>query len=149
MTERLLALVVVAASGAYLLSAWPLPAGTTARPGAGFFPLGVGAFGAVLALVWTVSVFRRAPASGAADRRAPGEGLGRVVATAGSLAGFCLLLPYAGYPVAALVFAAVLLRWLGAGWRSALVIGLASAALSYYLFGVVLSVPLPRGILFD
>jgi len=149
MTERLLALVVVAASGAYLLSAWPLPAGTTARPGAGFFPLGVGAFGAVMALVWTVSVFRRAPAWGAADQRAPVEGLGRVVATAGSLAGFCLLLPYAGYPVAALVFAAVLLRWLGAAWRSALVIGLASAALSYYLFGVVLSVPLPRGILFD
>lgn len=149
MTERLLALVVVAASGGYLLSAWPLPHGTMARPGAGFFPLGVGAVGAVLALVWTVSVFRRAPASGAAEPRAPGEGLGRVVATAGSLAGFCLLLPYAGYPVAALVFAAVLLRWLGAAWRSALVIGLASAALSYYLFGVVLSVPLPRGILFD
>ena len=149
MTERLLALVVVAASGAYLLSAWPLPHGTTARPGAGFFPLGVGAFGAVMALGWTVSVFRRVPASGATDQRAPGEGLGRVVATAGSLAGFCLLLPYAGYPVAALVFAAVLLRWLGAAWRSALVIGLASAALSYYLFGVVLSVPLPRGILFD
>jgi hypothetical protein len=29
------------------------------------------------------------------------------------------------------------------------VTGLASAALSYYLFGVVLSVPLPRGLLFD
>jgi putative tricarboxylic transport membrane protein len=150
MTERLLALLVVAASGGYLLSAWPLPHGTMARPGAGFFPLGVGAFGAIMALVWTVSAFRRrAPVSGAADQRAPVEGLGRVVATAGSLAGFCLLLPYAGYPVTALVFAAVLLRWLGAGWRSALVIGLASAALSYYLFGVVLSVPLPRGILFD
>jgi putative tricarboxylic transport membrane protein len=140
---------VVAASGGYLLSAWPLPHGTMARPGAGFFPLGVGAFGAVLALVWTVSVFRRAPASRAAEQRAPVEGFGRVVATAGSLAGFCLVLPYAGYPVAAAVFTAVLLRWLGAGWRSALVIGLASAALSYYLFGVVLSVPLPRGILFD
>ena len=150
MTERLLALVVVAASGAYLLSAWPLPHGTTARPGAGFFPLGVGAFGAIMALVWTVSAFRRrALVSGAVEPRAPVEGLGRVVATAGSLVGFCLFLPYAGYPVAALVFAAVLLRWLGAGWRSALVVGLASAALSYYLFGVVLSVPLPRGILFD
>jgi len=149
MTERLLALLVVAASGAYLLSAWPLPHGTTARPGAGFFPLGVGAFGAVMALVWTVSAFRRAPVSGAVDQRAPAEGVGRVVATAGSLVGFCLLLPYAGYPGAALVFSAVLLRWLGAGWGSALVIGLASAAISYYLFGVVLSVPLPRGILFD
>ena len=86
MTERLLALVVVAASGAYLLSAWPLPAGTSARPGAGFFPLAVGAFGALMALVWTVSAFRRrAPASAAADQRVPVEGFGRVVATAGSL----------------------------------------------------------------
>jgi len=150
MTERLLALVVVAASGAYLLSAWPLPHGTTARPGAGFFPLMVGAFGAVMAVVWTVSAFRRpAAVSGPAEPGAPVEGFGRVVATAGSLVGFCLVLPYAGYPVAALVFTAVLLRWLGAGWRSALVIGLASAALSYYLFGIVLSVPLPRGVLFD
>jgi len=150
MTERLLALVVVAASGAYLLSAWPLPHGTTARPGAGFFPLAVGAFGAVMALVWTVSAFqRRISVSGAVDQRPPADAVGRVVATAGSLVGFCLLLPYAGYPVAALVFAAVLLRWLGASWRSALVIGLASAAVSYYLFGVVLSVPLPRGVLFD
>ena len=89
MTERLLALVVVAASGAYLLSAWPLPAGTTARPGAGFFPLAVGAFGALMALVWTVSAFRRrAPASAAADQRVPVEGFGRVVATAGSLVGY-------------------------------------------------------------
>ena len=89
MTERLLALVVVAASGAYLLSAWPLPAGTTARPGAGFFPLAVGAFGALMALVWTVSAFRRrTPASEAADQRAPashlvgerGRVLGRAVA---------------------------------------------------------------------
>jgi len=78
MTERLLALVVVAASGAYLLSAWPLPAGTTARPGAGFFPLAVGAFGALMALVWTASAFRRrAPASEAADQRTPVEGFGR------------------------------------------------------------------------
>jgi len=149
MTERLLALVVVAASGAYLLSAWPLPHGTTARPGAGFFPLVVGAFGAVMALVWTVSAFRRAAVSGPAEPGAPVDGFGRVVATAGSLVGFCLVLPYAGYPAAALVFTAVLLRWLGAGWRSALVIGLASAALSYYVFGIVLSVPLPRGALFD
>src|SRR5713101_6830918 len=69
MTERLLALLVVAASGAYLLSAWPLPHGTTARPGAGFFPLGVGAFGAIMALVWTVSAFRRRAAAGRVERR--------------------------------------------------------------------------------
>ena len=149
MTERLLAMLVVAASGAYLLSALALPSGTPARPGAGFFPVAIGAFGAVMALGWTMTAFRRARAPAARAERAPVEHRVRVVATAGALVGFCFLLPWAGYPVAALVFVTLLLRWLGAGWRAALVTGLASAAVSYYLFGVLLSVPLPRGILLD
>jgi len=142
------ALLVVAASGAYLLSGLALPLGTTARPGPGFFPLAIGAFGAIMALVWTAAAFRRTPeVTGepgiAADAR------GRVVATAVALVGFCFLLRWVGYPVAALAFMTLLLRWLGAGWRSALVTGIASAAVSYYLFGVLLNVPLPHGFLFD
>jgi hypothetical protein len=148
MAERLLALVVVAASGGYLLSALALPSGTAARPGPGFFPLAIGTFGAVTALLWTVAAFRRGPAAAVADP-VPPEGWGRVVATAGALLGFCLLLSWIGYPVASLIFVTLLLRWLGAGWRTALVTGLASAAVSYYLFGVLLGVPLPRGFLLD
>jgi hypothetical protein len=147
-TERLLALAVVAASGLYLLNAWPLPQGTMARPGAGFFPLGIGLFGIAFALAWTASTFRRAPAA-AGTAAIAAEARGRVVATAAALVGFCLLLPWVGYPAAALVFAAGSLRWLGAAWRIALVVGVASAAASYYLFAVLLSVPLPRGILLD
>ncbi len=60
MTERFVALVVVAASGAYLLSGLALPLGTIAKPGPAFFPLAIGAFGAVMALVWTAAAFRRA-----------------------------------------------------------------------------------------
>ena len=147
MAERLLALVVVAASGAYLLSALGLPAGTTARPGPGFFPLAIGTFGALTALVWTVTAFRR-PAATVADG-APAEGSRRVAATAGALIAFCLLLPWIGYPIAALIFVTLLLRWLGAGWRAAVVTGVGSAMVSYYLFAVLLSVPLPRGLLLD
>lgn len=149
MTERLVALVVVAASGAYLLNGLALPLGTTARPGAGFFPLAIGAFGAVMALVWTVAAFRRAPAATAAEPGLSGEARGRVVATTAALIGFCFVLRWVGYPVAALVFVTLLLRWLGAGWRAAVVTGVASAAVSYYLFGILLDVPLPRGILLD
>ena len=148
MAERLLALVVVAASGAYLLSALGLPAGTTARPGPGFFPLAIGAFGALTALAWTVTAFRRPAAPAVADG-APAEGSGRVAATAGALIAFCLLLPWIGYPIAALIFVTLLLRWLGAGWRAAVVTGVGSAVVSYYLFAVLLSVPLPRGLLLD
>jgi hypothetical protein len=46
MIERLVALAVLAASGVYLANALPLPQGTAARPGPGFFPLAVGVFGA-------------------------------------------------------------------------------------------------------
>lgn len=148
MVERLLALAVLAASGVYLATAWPLPRGTAAGPGPGFFPLAVGAFGAAVALIWMTSAFRRAPAAGGGVITAP-EGRRRVVATGALLVGFCLGLPWTGYPVVAFLFVGLLLRGLGAGWRAALAIGLLSAAISHYLFGVVLGVPLPRGIWFD
>ena len=147
MTERLLALVVLAASGLYLANALPLPRGTAARPGAGFFPVAVGAFGVVVALAWVVSAFRRGPV--AAGRLAPGEGRGRVAATVVLLVGFCLLLPWTGYPVAALLFVGLMLRGLGAGWAAAGGTALACALVSYYVFGVLLGVPLPRGVLLD
>lgn len=149
MTERLVALAVVAASGAYLMSGLALPIGTIARPGPGFFPLAIGAFGAIMALVWTAAAFRRAPEAAATEPATPPDARGRVVATAAALIGFCLLLRWAGYPIAALAFVTLLLRSLGAGWRAAVVTGVASAAVSYYLFGVLLDVPLPRGFLFD
>jgi putative tricarboxylic transport membrane protein len=149
MIERLVALVVVAASGVYLMTGLALPLGTTSRPGAGFFPIAIGAFGAIMALVWTAAAFRRAPVAAAGEPGISGPAKGRVVATTAALLGFCFLLQWAGYPIAALVFVTVLLRCLGAGWRAAAVTGVASAAVSYYVFGVLLNVPLPRGILLD
>ena len=142
MVERLLALAVLAASGVYLANALPLPRGTVARPGPGFFPLAVGVFGAAVALVWVATTLRGQPAAGPA----PGaDGRGRVGATAGLLVAYCLLLPWTGYPVSAFLFTALLLRGLGARWTAALAIGVVSAVGSYYLFAVLLDVPLPRG----
>lgn len=148
MIGRLLALAVLAASGVYLANAWPLPQGTVARPGSGFYPMAVGVFGAAVALAWVVSAFRAAPAAvdgPAMDR----QSRTRVSTTAGLLVGFCLLLPWIGYPVAALLFTGLLLRGLGARWSAAATIAAGSAVGSYYVFGVLLGVPLPRGTLFD
>jgi len=146
MIERLLALAVLVASGVYLASAWPLPLGTAARPGAGSYPRAVGVFGAAVALVWLVSALGGAPAADGGPTATKG-GRGRVGAAAGLLVGFCLALPWMGYPLAAFLFTGLLLRRLGAGWTAALAFGLASAAGSYYLFGVLLGVPLPPGAL--
>jgi putative tricarboxylic transport membrane protein len=67
----------------------------------------------------------------------------------GLLAAYCLLLPWTGYPLAAFLFTGMLLRGLGARWPAALAIGVASAVASYYLFAVLLDVPLPRGVFLD
>lgn len=143
MIERLLAVAVMVASGVYLFNALPLPVGSRAQPGPGFYPMSVGLFGAVVALVWVVSVFRRTPDIVAA---AATPAAGRVGTTAGLLVAYCLLLPWTGYPLAAFGFTGLLLRGLGAGWASSLIIGLVSSVGSYYLFAVLLGVPLPQGV---
>ncbi len=148
MVERLVALAVLAASGVYLGNALPLPPGTAARPGPGFFPVAVGVFGSVVALVWVVSALRRAPAAAGGALTAV-DGRARVATTAALLVGFCLLLPWTGYPLLAFLFTGLLLRGLGARWTAALAIALGSALASYYLFAVLLGVPLPPGVLLE
>jgi hypothetical protein len=58
---------------------------------------------------------------------------------------FCLLLSWVGYPLVAFGFVAFLLHRLGSTPRAAAITGALTAAVSYYVFGVLLEVPLPRG----
>jgi putative tricarboxylic transport membrane protein len=142
---RVVPLVLLAAAGVYLALALRLPFGAVERPGAGFYPVMVAVFAIVVAAGATVSAFRSArPAEtdavglDAASRR-------RVVISVVALVAFCLGLPWIGYPAAAFAFVAVVLRYLGGRWRTALLTGALSAAGSYGLFAVLLDVPLPRG----
>jgi hypothetical protein len=147
MLERAVALAVLLAAGVYLTQALALPYGTTARPGAGFFPIMVALFTCAVGLVMTAQAFLGAAPTGAPDSHLPHDAgeRARVLSTIAVLVAFCLLMPWVGYPVAAFAFVAFLLRRLGSGWRPALIIGALSAATSHYLFAVLLDVPLPRG----
>jgi hypothetical protein len=58
MLARVAALSVVAAGGLYLAAALALPFGTTARPGAGFFPTAVAIVACAAGLVATIQAFR-------------------------------------------------------------------------------------------
>ena len=146
MTDRLAALVFLVAGGGYLVLAMPYPRGVAAKPGAGFFPLMVGVFVCLVAVAFVIETFRRVPPRG---EDLPYEARVRVASTAGALIAFCLLLPWAGYPAVTLLFAAAMLRALGASWTVALATAAVSAGASYYLFAKVLSVPLPQGAIFD
>jgi putative tricarboxylic transport membrane protein len=145
MRERWWALGFLVASGAYLAASLGFPLGSVAKPGPGFFPVGVGAFLCLAAAA--LAVMRgRGPRAAARDPGLLADARGRVTATVAGLVGFCLLLPWAGYPTCAFLFVALLLRWLGgAGWPGVVITAAASALVTYYVFGVVLGVPLPAG----
>ena len=145
MVARLVPLVILVASGFYLTQAMKLPLGTVAKPGAGFYPVAVAVFACVVALVAGARVFlspqvaRAEAPSGVTDPARRRRVAGAVVA----LAAFCLTLPWIGYPIAAFGFVSVVLWGLGGRWQAALLTGALSSAGSYYLFGVLLDVPLP------
>lgn len=147
MLERIVALAVVAGGGFYLSQALALPFGTPARPGAAFFPVAVAVVACVVGLVATARAFLAVPVARTPRVAEPGdaEARGRVISTVVVLVAFCLLLPWVGYPVAAFGFVVALLQRLGGGWRAAVATAAVSAAGSYYLFAVLLDVPLPRG----
>ncbi|MBM3219546.1 MAG: tripartite tricarboxylate transporter TctB family protein [Candidatus Rokubacteria bacterium] len=148
MLARALPLVVLIAAGIYLSLAIKLPYGATARPGAGFYPTLVAVFACLVGLVAAAQAFfapRPARAVVAADAELPGARR-RVFSTVGALAVSCFVLPWIGYVATAFLFVTVVLRALGSRWPAALVIGGVSAAVSFYLFAVLLDVPLPRGV---
>ena len=136
---------------AYLVDNSRLPMGTAAKPGAGLFPLLVGfsLLGLSLALFLGslktkhISPKDQEPFPAGKDRR-------RVLAVGASLALFVVLLKPLGYGVCGAALMAAILRLLGLrSWGRILLISLATAAVSFYLFDALLGVPLPRGIFFS
>jgi putative tricarboxylic transport membrane protein len=145
--DRAVGLATLAGGGLFLLQALALPVGTAARPGAGFFPVVIAVFACLVGAVATVQTFL---SSAPPARRSPGEPVepahrARVISAVALLTAFCLALPWIGYPIAAFLFVAILLRRLGSRWPAALATAILSAALSHYLFAVLLDVPLPSG----
>lgn len=149
MLERVLLLAVLIAAGIYLSLAMELPFGTTARPGAGFYPTAVAIFACLVGLAATVQAFvapraLRPAEEAETDAEAPARRR-RVAGTVMTLAVSCFVIPWIGYVATAFAFVTLVLRGLGSRWSAALVIGGLSAVVSFYLFAVLLDVPLPRG----
>jgi hypothetical protein len=147
MLERTVSLAVMAGALAYLTQAWALPYGTAARPGPGFFPTLVAIFACAVGALMTARAFLATARGGPPGEAAPDGATprGRAVGTMAILIAFCLLMPWIGYPLAAFGFVTALLHRLGSAWRGAAVTGAVTAGASFYLFAVLLDVPLPRG----
>jgi hypothetical protein len=145
--ERVLALATLLGGGLFLSQTLALPFGSAQRPGAGFFPTLVAIFACAVGLVATARAFVLTPrAAGPRVVALPPEPRARVLASVVLLIAFCAVLPWAGYPLVACAFVALLLRRLGASWRAAIATGVVSALASHYVFAALLEVPLPRGL---
>jgi len=142
MWDRVIGTFIVLLAIAYMVESLRLPRGTIASPGPGFFPVLVGLLLFSVAICFAASAFKKP--------RSKQEGLQvsarhRVISVVIALCGFCLLLPVAGYPLAAFALVGAMLWQLDASWKGVVVISLVSAAVSYYFFAGLLGVPLPWG----
>jgi putative tricarboxylic transport membrane protein len=132
----------------YLIAGWDYSWGTMAEPGPGVYPLMAGLLmlaGAVgLGLEARLRRFRL-------DAPWPsGAGRWRVLAVLASGLGYALLLPYLGHPFAGTIVSLIVLRVMGLPrWPLCIGFAIAVGLGSYYLFAIILDVPLPVGIWFD
>ncbi len=134
----------------YLATAVHLPLGTRNQPGPGVYPILVG----LLMLGSSLSLLLRA-LLGRQAVHAPVEwpsGLARwrMLAVAGASAGYILLMPYLGDALAGMGTMLLVLRVMGMRrWLMACALAVGMALTFHYVFVVLLSIPLPRGVLFD
>jgi putative tricarboxylic transport membrane protein len=130
----------------YLWGALGFPRGTMDQPGPGLYPLFVGTM-LVIASIGSIVTDLVKPAQG--ELEIPkGKALGRVLIVAGAAAAYVLLLPYAGHLLSSIMLVFVVLHAMGmTSWAMKIGVTIAIALGSYYLFDILLMVPLPRGIL--
>jgi putative tricarboxylic transport membrane protein len=152
--ERVLQSVVAAAflllSVAYGIGSLLLPMGTLERPGPGFFPLIVALVMAALSspLLWRFLCVKKPQPPG--EHPFPrGPDLRRVLAMGGSLILFAVLLQPLGYGISSALLMGAVLRLLGMRhWGRIALSAVLTTAISYWLFAILLDVPLPTGVFF-
>lgn len=138
------ALAFLGGSAVYLIQGAALPLGTAAQPGPGLFPRLVGLLLLISSLAFLVRCYRGGAESAAMPRGADGR---RVAGVTAALGAFCLFLPWLGYLLMASALLLAVLRLFGLRhWGASAVLTVAGALGSYYLFAVVLGVPLPAGL---
>ncbi len=134
----------------YLATAAHLPLGARHQPGPGIYPILVG----LLMLGSSIGLALQAMLGGQAARAQvewpTGIAARRMLAVAGASAGYILLLPYVGDAVAGVATALLVLRVMGMRrWWVAWALAVGLALTFHYVFVVLLSIPLPRGVLLD
>ena len=130
----------------YLWGALGYSRGTINQPGPGLYPLFVGVLLVVASIGSIVTDFVKPAQS---ELEIPkGKDLVRVLTVLGGAVAYGLLLPYAGHLLSSMLTIFVVLHAMKlSSWSLKIGVTILIALGSYYLFDILLRVPLPRGFL--
>ncbi len=132
----------------YLAQAVTYPWGTAAQPGPAVYLVPVGLLGLVGALGTGIEALVKRPREPVQWPSA--QGSWRVLVILGATAAYVLLLQYVGHPVGGTLLTLVVLQIMGMrGWPAKIGISLGVGLGSFYVFSVLLGVPLPAGLWFQ
>jgi putative tricarboxylic transport membrane protein len=151
LAKRIVSLFLFLFSVGYLVEALSLPLGTSTRAGPGLIPTAAGLFLTFFTLCNLVGDLlgkKEPPPQGEASMAR--KDVFRIVGVIFILVFYGVFLKTLGFIPTSVILVFVVLRLLGMNnWlRISLISALTSVA-SYYLFSVILDVPLPRGIFFS
>lgn len=146
------ALLLITVSGAllslgYLAEGLRYSRGTWAQPGAGVYPLLVGA----VLLIASLGMGLEAGLHQArvAVEWPRGANLTRLLVVVAASVAYVVLLPFLGHPLMGTLATLAVVHMMGlASWPGKIALSLVVGAGSYCLFAVVLGVPLPLGVWF-
>jgi hypothetical protein len=145
--HAVVALCGLLVAAGYLWEAFRMPLGSKASPGPGLVPILVGLLLAALALVLLAQAWCGKGEGQDSAILPPGAAGRRVVGVWMALLTYALLVNVLGHLLMTAVLSAGCLRILGMRrWRNAILLSLFFSAASFYLFAVLLDVPLPEGL---
>lgn len=139
---KILALLLLVIAIVVHLETATYPTGTSGDPGAAFFPRLLMYIVAVLALYVLGKDFLLGEGEGIRFGRAH---LVRVAVPLALSTGLLLLAPILGFHYAAIAMLIVFFYFSGVDPVPSVVLAIVSATVVYYIFGTILSVPLPEG----
>ena len=147
--DRFLSFIWMALGLGQCFESWRLGLGSVSEPESGFMPfvLGLGII-ALSVILWVESFISRKRMHAQKTSAWADVHWRRIIWVSLLLLGYALLLPKLGYLLATFLLLVFLLK---SGepmkWPVCLLIGLLTSGLTYWVFGVWLSVPFPRGFL--
>ncbi len=118
-------------------------------PGPGFLPVVTGLILVALSLILLISrlLKRRADAGSIGEPMPSGQALKRILQALGGLCFFALAIEHLGFAVTTFLFMIVVLRLGPRGWTFIIPAAIGATAFFFFLFKVLLKVPLPAGLL--